>query len=132
MSFRMIALVAILALPTCSARAADCQNKDYSPYSEDHACVNKYYEVMEIAHNLGRVLYYEEKCGLQYEPTAVARYIREHTPNDRFDFSGWVNTAASYERTMEKTFDKGSVSPNTLLAVCTSIQMAAKHYGFVK
>lgn len=84
-------------------------------------------EAMTMAGNLGTVIAAESFCGLTYDQTAIANYIRANVPPDRIGFADQLQTVIMMQG---YSLDKMSQSAKT--AHCTSITQTAKFLGFVK
>jgi hypothetical protein len=120
---------AALAVIGTGAQAVECTSKDYSPYSAERECVNKYYKTLQFAMDLGSLLAYEGPCGFKFDPNAITKFITENTPADTLWFADKIRQSAEFQ--MIK-FRDAPPSPNVLLASCAQAKITAKHYGFMK
>lgn len=82
-------------------------------------------EQMRRAMQIGTIIGSEQYCGLEYDQSAIERWIDENTDPADMGFGSTMHVGISAEE-----YEQSSRSGSAKTAHCRSIQRSAAHYGF--
>lgn len=82
---------------------------------------------MTVANNLGTIIASEKICGLEFDQSAIERFIEKNVSANDLEFASTLNMMVS-----GTSYQLRDMSASQMTAHCAQVKRAAKASGFIK